>query len=312
MNYSAKRKLKKHLHEWSKRILIALAVCIVLLVLYRTGAEFLPSSLQPAAPDTARIHMLDVGQGDCILLEQNGHYALIDTGPSGAKDLLTSYLDCRGIHTLDYLILTHFHSDHIGNALPLLQNYRVKNVLLSDSTLGPAPTGATSEKLLKEILKQQKGGTLTVSYPVIGDTFPLGDGVIRVIGVGIPCDDLNSTSLITEFVFSDITFLSGGDAAADAEAVLLDNSTVDPDADIFKVSHHGSNSANSEAYLAAVTPKTALISCGANNDYGHPHDPVLKRLSQYTTDIYRTDRHGTIVVTVRGGDYTVRTEKKDK
>ncbi len=280
----------------------------------RIPAEAIPLDTSPdpqLAGRSAQIHVIDVGQGDAVLLEQNGEYALIDTGTPSSKETLAFYLDAHGVYELKYLVLSHFHADHIGGAQYLLENYRVKTVLMPDLELAPMPTAYTALELLETLTKLAEKGTLEVVLPAAGDEFPLGQGVLTVLGSGIPCaEDANNTSLITLFSFGDFSYFSAGDAEAEAEYELLARMGDRLDADLYKASHHGSFTSSTQALIDTLQPKAAVFSCGADNDYGHPHTEVTQRLLNAGAKLWRTDLQGSILFTVRDGVLTIRPEKR--
>ena len=262
------------------------------------------------AGQSAQVHVIDVGQGDAVLLEQGGEYALIDTGTPSSREALTFYLDAHGVRELKYLVLTHFHTDHIGGALSVLENFRVKTVLLPDLELAPMPTAYTALELLEALDERASAGRLQVLVPAVGDRFALGAGELTVLGSGIPCvEDANSTSLITLFTFDNFRYFSAGDAEADAEAELLSR-TDGIRADLYKVSHHGSSTSSSQALVDLLQPKAAVVSCGAGNDYGHPHTEITQRLLAAGARLWRTDLEGSILFTVKNGTLQVRPEKR--
>ena len=262
------------------------------------------------AGQSVQVHVIDVGQGDAVLLEQGGEYALIDTGTPSSREALTFYLDAHGVRELKYLVLTHFHTDHIGGALSVLENFRVKTVLLPDLELAPMPTAYTALELLEALDERASAGRLQVLVPAVGDRFALGAGELTVLGSGIPCvEDANSTSLITLFTFDNFRYFSAGDAEADAEAELLSR-TDGIRADLYKVSHHGSSTSSSQALVDLLQPKAAVVSCGAGNDYGHPHTEITQRLLAAGARLWRTDLEGSILFTVKNGTLQVRPEKR--
>lgn len=303
----AKRRL------WLGAALAAAVLLAALAALLQGAADAhytLPGTPSAAlCAQSAQVHILDVGQGDCVLLRQGHDYALIDSGPPAAAEAVVAYLQRQGVGRLRYLVLTHFHADHIGGAQAVLRQFAVDTVLLPDLTLAPMPTSSVALQLLEELSDRAETGTLQTLTPKAGDSFPLGAGTLSVLGGGLPCqDDPNNTSLITLFQFDDFAFFSAGDAEAEAEAALLADDRL-PHADLYKVSHHGSSSSNTPALLARLAPLAAVVSCQADNDYGHPHAEVLATLRDLGIEVYRTDQHGSVVVTVRDGTMTIHTEK---
>ena len=304
-----------------KRLLLLLLVVILLtavpglrdVLLYGSSVA---SVLLDGVPDpslagqSANIHVIDVGQGDAVLLEQGGEYALIDTGTPSSREALASYLESHGVQELKYLLLTHFHTDHIGGALSIVKNFRVKTVLLPDLELAPAPTARTALDLLDALEERADAGELQVIVPTVGDSFSLGAAELSVIGGGIPCkEDPNSTSLITLFTFDGFRYFSAGDAETDAEAELLSRMN-DLRVDLYKVSHHGSSTSSSQELIDALQPPVAVISCGTDNDYGHPHTEITQRLQDAGAQMWRTDLEGSILFTVKDGVLQVRPEKR--
>lgn len=311
----------RYLSRRKKRLLVIILAAIALALAPAVWNLFLhgnpsDSVILPGTPSaslagqSAAVHVVDVGQGDAILLEQGGKYALIDTGTPASADALTFYLDAHGVHRLDYLILSHFHTDHIGGAYDILHNFPVAHVLLPDLSLAPAPTGSTALQLLEELADRSDKGKIRVSVPTVGNTYTLGEALITVIGTGIPdAEDANNTSLAVLFTFDNFTFFSAGDAEAEAEAALLaHNRTLH--ADLYKASHHGSSTSSTKALLDAMQPKMAAVSCGAGNDYGHPHWEVLQRFETAGIRYRRTDVNGSLLFTAKDGVLTAYCEKR--
>lgn len=299
-----------------RRGLIAalLAAAVVIGMLCLLWARHTDTFRLPGTPDaalagrTAAVHFIDVGQGDCLLLEADGRWALIDAGPPDAAGTVVRYLRNHGVQRLDYLMLTHLHADHIGGAVEVLENFTVDAVVLSDMTLGPTPTAATVLRLLETL---EARTDIDIILPAPGDRLPLGPGVVEVVDVGIADEsNANNTSLALAFCFDTFTFFCAGDVEARYEEILLQNSRLPQDATVYKASHHGSYTSSNDALLARLRPTVAVISCGAGNDYGHPHDVTLARLAAAGAAVYRTDQNGTVVITVCDGVMTVRTERQ--
>lgn len=309
------------MHKPGKRLLFILLATVMLaaapvlwyFLLHGGPGDSIPLDGTPdpaLAGQSAQVHVIDVGQGDAVLLEQGGEYALIDTGTPASREALTFYLDAHGVRELKYLVLTHFHADHIGGALSVLENFRVKTVLLPDLELAPMPTAYTALELLEALEKRAATGKLQVLLPAVGDRFALGAAELTVLGSGIPCaEDANNTSLITLFTFDNFRYFSAGDAEAEAEAELLTRMDA-VRADLYKASHHGSSTSSTQALVDMLQPKAAAISCGAGNDYGHPHTEITQRLLAAGARLWRTDFEGSILFTVKDGVLQVRPEKR--
>lgn len=258
---------------------------------------------------TLAIRMLDIGQGDSLLLEKDGKWVLIDAGDVDHRPQMKEYIKQYGIKEFDKVIVTHPHADHMGGMLAVFQSAGVKD--LYDN--GVATTTNTYRTYLKQI-KQKK---IAYHKTKAGDTIPLFDGVdFKVVAPvktimdgksGNPA--LNSNSVVGRLTYGDFSMLFTGDAEKDEEKTILE-SGANIKCDVLKVAHHGSKTSSSAAFLKAVSPKLAVISAGAGNSYGLPHDVTLNALKKQNISVLRTDQDGTITIETTGsGNYTVKKEK---
>ncbi len=266
-----------------------LALLITLLCAFATY-------LSGGASQPFEVHFIDVGQADCALVIADGKTMLIDGGEIGAGPRIIDYLRTHGVQKLDVLIATHPHSDHIGG-LP----YVVENMEVTRAYLSPyVHTSATYEQLLDDLAKEK----VATSVPEIGETFSLGSADCRVISNGAGFDDANDASIILRVAYGDTSVLFTGDAEVPAEEAAL-ASGMNLRSTILKVGHHGSETSSSQAFLDAVDPEIAVISCGKDNSYGHPHAVTLKKL---TCEVHRTDKEGSVVLVSDGTTVTARGE----
>lgn len=243
---------------------------------------------------------LDVGQGDSVLIGQNGQYCLVDTGTSESQDALVQDLRQAGIQELEYLILTHPHADHTGGALAVLENFTVDTLLLPPWQPSPDETADWPRGLQEQA---DKGGTAVIETEA-GDQYSLGEGTLQILLGGNAKDgeeDPNNASLCLLFEAGAFRYLATGDAEKETEEKLVAIYGNALQADLYKAGHHGSSTSSSEELLAAVRPRAAVISCGLDNDYGHPHAETLQRLADVGAAIYRTDTMSTITFTYEGG-----------
>jgi competence protein ComEC len=241
------------------------------------------------------IDFIDVGQGDSELIRQGNQTMLIDTGPGSSESKLISFLSSQNISEINYLIMTHPHEDHIGNADVVLQKYKVDNLLMTQYTTN---TKAFENLLTAANTAKTKG--MKVTNPSLGSSFKLGDATCQVLGpVNPDSGDLNTCSIVLEITFGKIKFLFTGDAQASNESGMIAKG-YDLSADVLKVGHHGSNTSTSQAFLNAVKPKYAMIEVGKGNTYGHPTQTTLNRLAGIGAQVFRTDELGTIVCTSDG------------
>lgn len=173
----------------------------------------------------------------------------------------------------------------------VIEGIEVDNVIMPKLPKSMVPTTSIYQKLIKAI---KASGAKVISAKV-GDTYTLGDAKITIVGpVGTP-EDLNNASVVMKVVYGKNSFLFTGDAEAKSEKQILANGA-DIKADVLKLGHHGSSTSTSEEFLKVVSPSLALISCGKDNDYGHPHKETIEKLEKYNIPYERTDIKGTIVV----------------
>lgn len=245
------------------------------------------------------VHFIDVGQGDSILIITPLKNILIDGGDRGSTAL--NYIKNHGIKSLDYIISTHPHADHIGGLINVIQAMPVGEVI------DPAVVHTTQTFEDYITLIDQKG--IWFNEGRAGMVFDMGGGaMMQILHPTAPSQsDLNNASIVIKLIFGNVSFLFAGDAESAAESQIL-NRGYDLDSTILKVGHHGSNTSSTQAYLNAVKPEAAVIMCGKNNSYGHPHEETLSKLNAVNAKIYRTDLHGNIVITTDGQTYSINKE----
>jgi len=236
-----------------------------------------------------RVHYIDVGQGDSILIQANGVNMLIDAGPADSAESLTAYLRKQNVRKLHYIVASHPHEDHIGGMASVIRKFDVGKFY------APRVTADTSYFAEMAACLKRKGITITPARP--GIRFSLGEGVECTIlsPCGDGYDNLNNYSAVVKVTYGSSSFLFTGDAEELAESEII-GSGVDIDCDVLKVGHHGSSTSTSGRLLEAVSPETAVISVGSRNDFGHPNRKVLNALESMETQVYRTDIDGTVVL----------------
>lgn len=259
------------------------------------------TSSVPAQSGNLTVHFIDVGQGDSIFIECSGKNMLIDAGENDMGSIVSAFLKEQGIFSLDYVVATHPHADHIGGLLTILSEYPVGQFIDS----GYPHTSQTYEDMLTAI------DTKNIPFHVAqsGETIDLTPGIeIQVLNPGKEqSEDLNENSVVLKIIDKDVSFLLMGDAGLETEANIMATG-YDVDADILKVGHHASTSGSGQSFISAVSPEVSIIEVGADNDYGHPHAEIFQRLQSVST-VYRTDFDGTITITTDGSAYTVTTKK---
>jgi competence protein ComEC len=258
----------------------------------------------PAASGNLTVHFIDIGQGDSILLEHGDDTMLIDSGEIGKGDDVASYLKSEGITSLDYVVATHPHSDHIGGMSVILNDFPIGHFVDS----GYPYTSKTYENMLTTIDKKN----IPFSTPKRGEKIDFSSGIdVQVLNPGSAyfTDDVNQNSVVLKVTDGRVTFLLMGDAGLEAESAIM-NDGYDVNGDILKVGHHGSRTSSSASFISAVSPSASIIEVGAGNDYGHPHQETLDRL-QKISKVYRTDLDGTITISTDGSAYSVKTQKNE-
>ena len=263
------------------------------------GALVIWSVLFRAERDVLSVAFLDVGQGDAIFIESpSGNQVLIDGGPN--KKILSELSSVMPFYdrSIDILILSHPHQDHIGGLVEILKRYDIDFVFSSGSDAPIAEYAEWSklikEKGVKEVLAQR------------GLRLNLGDGVYfdvllpEKIGGG---ENLHKNMVVSRLSYGRNCFLFMGDAERDLELKILND---DIHCEVLKVGHHGSKTSSGEAFLNKVSPEVAVIQVGTKNRYGHPYQTILERLAAASAKIFRTDTDGAIIIESDGKNISIK------
>lgn len=237
------------------------------------------------------VHFIDVGQGDSIFIElPNSETMLIDAGEIGQGDLVSTYIFSQGYDTIDHVVATHTHSDHIGGMPEVLDTFNIGTFYMTENT--------STSSIFEQTLNKVNESSADICYVMAGDVIvDCGELLCMVIAPkAIDNHEINNNSIVIKLTYGDNKFLFTGDAEKSEEDGIWTNIKCD----VLKVGHHGSDSSSTSNFLKKVEPKYAIISCGLGNTYGHPNDEVLKRLYDRNVDVFRTDLQGTIVFTSNG------------
>ena len=262
---------------------------LLLLCLLLTGCTA-PNTQQNV--DQFVVHFIDVGQADCALLEYNGQFVLIDGGYPESGPAVVEYLQEQGVEELALVVATHLHGDHLGGLPTVLSVFPTQRIWCSSRTY----YSNTYDQFCYYADQQD----VIIENPMIGEKLLLGDVQLQLLGpISKDYVDLNNTSLVIMATYENNKFLFTGDMRWEAEKELVEAGT-DLKADVLKVGHHGSYTSSSYLFLREVMPEFAVISCGRNNEYGHPHTEPMSRLRDAGITIYRTDQMGTIIATSDG------------
>lgn len=253
------------------------------------------------------IYYLDVGQGDCSIIICDDVVMMIDTATVNHKSEIYNALLALDIDEIDYLLITHQHDDHMGNAESIIEKYSVKNIIMPSIGEGYDVDSYFYENLLKSIAKN---GVNPISASSC-NSFKLGSADVDILSPNKHYDDLNDMSIVLKITYGDTSFLFQGDASKKVEKQLI-NDGVDVSADILKVGHHGSNVSTTETYLSYVNPSACIISYGAGNNFHHPNHNVIDRLEDKNVDIFLTLYHGNITVVSDGNTITIYSQKNQE
>ncbi|MBR5614963.1 MAG: MBL fold metallo-hydrolase [Clostridia bacterium] len=274
-------------------------------------AAALAAAATSTVPDTPEnllsITFIDVGQGDSTLIRTPEDITLlIDGGEYDAyQESLAPFLSKNGISDIDYALVSHYHSDHLGGISKLLEKSAIDTLII--------PEYDDKNNSRERLVKKAQQASVKIEEVSAGDTINLGTESIKVSVLhpkagGFSIENENSNSIVLRLDCFDETFLLTGDLEADAEASLIKE--YDLEADVLKVGHHGSSTSTSDAFLEAVDPTYAVIEAGKNNRYGHPHYEVLDRLENDDVRVYRTDLDGDITFKVsENGIESISTER---
>lgn len=241
------------------------------------------------------VTFVDVGQGDCELIGfPDGKCMLIDSGEAEYCDEVEERLRQNGYDRIDWLVVTHPHTDHMGGMSSIISDFDVGEIYM--------PYAVSDTRAYERLLEAIDSRSLTVNTAGAGVTVTFSDDISGefLAPVGDSYDGMNNYSAVLKLTYNDVSFLFTGDAETFSEDEMLDNSYSSLDCDVLKVSHHGSSSSSSQEFINAVSPEYAVIECGANNRYGHPHTETLSRLDNAGAVIYRTDLSGDIVFKTDG------------
>ena len=297
--------------QTQKKLMKIFLVLVIMLCTYVYETYFEEEKITPeieyreeepiiSSSDNLVIQFVDVGQGDCILISKNNEHALIDAGNNEDGALLVEYFKEQGIKKFKYVIGTHAHEDHIGGMDNIINNFELSHYYMPDVIT----TTKTFEDVLDALLAKEQA----FETPKIGDKLKLNEAEFEVLYLGTDKSDLNNTSIILKLTYKETTYLFMGDATDTVERKLI-NEGKDLESDVLKVGHHGSQYSSTANFLKKVNPKYAIIQVGNDNDYNHPNQVTIDKLDKMKTLTYRTDKHGTIVLTSDGENISFETIK---
>ena len=238
------------------------------------------------------VHFLDVEQGLCILVQSEGENLIYDGGEKDTADEVVKYLKAQGVETIDYLISSHYDSDHVSGLINCLEEFDVEYVISSDYI----HESKTYEKFIAAV----KAEGLKPNHPAVGESFTFGNGGFTILSPEtIDDDDSNANSVAIKLINGNNSFIITGDAEIKNEKEMCE-SGIDLKCDVLVPGHHGSATATGWDFMEATLPEYAVISCGKGNSYGHPSTSVLERLEQIGCKTYITMEKGCLTMEING------------
>lgn len=281
--------------KWKNIWIINILTGMLFLLLCMTGCN--PKDMANVPAEAARedtsvtlgnltVSYLDVGQGNAVLVQSEGHSMLIDGGARESSSFVVSYLKKQEIENLDYVLISHFDEDHLAGAIGALHNFTVDTLITPDYE-----TDSSIYQSYQEIVKEKGYEAL---HPEIGQEFSFGSAGFRVISpVSYGHEDENQDSVGIILYNGKNRFFIGGDIGLESEKEIL-AAGVDIQADVMLMNHHGSHV--SSEFFQKVSPSYAVISCGEDNTYGHPRKDTVQLIQDAKVPLFRTDKQGTITI----------------
>lgn len=252
---------------------------ILLLVIYVNGC---------AREKLFSVHIIDVGQGDSIFIQTlEDKRILIDAGDEEAEHTVYSYLKRRGVKKIDVLIATHPDTDHIGSMDYIIDKFKISHFYMPDAK--------TDSEAFYNLLDSCKEKNLKIEYLTKGDRLKIDSSTtMEILSPSTITDKNNLNSIVSLLNYKGYEFLFTGDAEKENESEILSSCNL-PDIEFLKAGHHGSSSSSTDEFIEKLKPDAVAISCGYNNDYGHPHRSVLDTFRENGSVVYRTDKNGSLV-----------------
>lgn len=266
---------------------------------------FLGLAEKPASDAEMSVHFIDVGQGDCELIICGDEVCLIDCGEWDMASRVSAYLKAQNITEIDYFIISHQHTDHMGCADKIIEEFGIDCIIMPQIPDELIPTNSVYERFLDTLWDSG-----IEVFEAREETLGLGECEIYIYPQPPGCEyeSLNNYSLCVKAVYGNTSFLFTGDAEEEEELQLV-GSGIDLSADVMKVNHHGSAGSSAREFLQAVSAEYAVIEVGAGNSYGHPTHSAIRRIEESGAQIYRTDLNGTVVFESDGESLNILTDK---
>lgn len=265
-----------------------------------TPAEMREVTPTPVFADAEMtVHFLDVGQGLSILVQSNGENLVYDGGKGSKSSFVVSYLQQQGVAEIQYLISSHYDEDHVAGLIGCLNVFEVKNVIGADYFQGT--------QIYQSFIEAVAAEGLEIQHPAVGSEYPFGSGKFTVLAPSEITSNDNDNSVAIKLENGNTSFIFAGDAEVNSESNMC-SSGENLNCDVLCLGHHGSATAASYDFLQKTVPEYAVISCGEDNQYGHPHAETMEKLQSMEISMFRTDKQGTILAVSDGTGLTWNVE----
>ncbi len=238
------------------------------------------------------VTVLDVGQAACTLIESDGQFALIDAGDAGGSTNIMAYLRGRNVEKIDLMVLSHFHYDHTSEALDIIRNFDIGTVVIPALSEEMKPDNYFYQSLWEDAAN----GYYAVETAAKDKTFALGSGTVKILADTINHLTENDTSIALSYTDGDFVYVNTADMEKEAEAIVLEQ--MPQNITLFAAGHHGSSTSNTYDFVARLNPSAVTISCGQDNDYGHPHRETIDTFTSLRIPYYLTYEKGNIVYSI--------------
>lgn len=293
-------------------IIIVMIIASVLLLLHISGIASLDEmkstfgaidGVQPIESDFA-VYYLDVGQSDCTIVICDGEVLMIDTGSLRRINTIRQSMHTLNIHSIDYMVITHQHDDHMGSASELINDVPVENFIMPKLAESNNITDNKTYNILINTLADKDINRIPSQEC---ESFMLGDALVEILSPTVQSNNINNMSIVLKITYGETEFLFQSDAETKIENDLI-RSDYDIDVDVLKIGHHGSKTSSSEKFLNVTSPEFAIISSGARNTYSHPNKKILDRLEEFEIYTFVTSLDGDIAVSSDGNTIKVHTQ----
>ena len=290
-----------------KKIIMTIVAAIVVAIMgifFPEEAPEIPQVQTPISGNGMTVHFIDVGQADCALVECDGEFMIIDGGNVGDGQMVVSYLKQMGVETLEAVVCSHAHEDHVGGLPAVLSVFDAETVY--------APVTGYDTKVFRDFVSKTEANAGKITVPAPGDQFHLGSATCTVLGPVKEYEDPNHTSIVLKVSYGDSDFLFTGDSEVGPENDMIDywGQNFNWEMEVLKVGHHGSDTSSGYRFVYEVSPTYGVISVGEDNDYGHPHEEPLSRLKDAGLLIFRTDYLGHVIARTDGKEISFTWENQ--